>query len=93
MVSFTARIQLSGWTGNSDGFNLSGLPFASATGVNQGGAFFNYLGNFETPTPTIHISAGTQLIVFFNTAGSGLVGNTIDNLNVTIHIQGFYFTA
>ena len=92
-VTFTIRFQPVGWTANGDGFNLSGLPFTSATGVQQGGAFFNYIGNFETPTPTMHISAGSNLIVFFNTNGAGLVGNTIDNLNVTIHIQGFYYAA
>ena len=92
-VTFTIRFQPVGWTANGGGFNLSGLPFTSATGVQQGGAFFNYIGNFETPTPTMHISAGANLIVFFNTAGTGLVGNTIDNLNVTIHIQGFYYAA
>ena len=93
MVTFTARIQPSGWTGNSDGFNLSGLPFTSATGVRQGGAFFNYLGNFEDPMPTLHVGAGNTLISFFAQGGAGLTGNAINNLNVTIHIQGFYYTG
>ena len=93
MVTFTARIQPSGWTGNSDGFNLSGLPFTSATGVKQGGAFFNYHGNFEDPIPTLHVGAGNTLISFFAQGGAGLTGNAINNLNVTIHIQGFYYTG
>ena len=93
MVTFTIRLQPGSFTGNGDGFNLSGLPFTSATGVREGGGFFNYLGNFEDPMPTIHIGAGNTLISFFTQSGSGLVGNTINNLNVTIHIQGFYYTG
>ena len=93
MVTFTIRLQPGSFTGNSDGYNLSGLPFTSATGVRQGRAFFNYRGNFEDPMPTLHIGEGSTLISFFTQSGSGLAGNTINNLNVTIHIQGFYYTA
>ena len=93
-VTFTARMQVASGTANGSQVRMGGLPFASSSTLNSGGASFSYLGNINGngDIPLAFIPKNhTEIILYGQNGGTwnGDRGNNI--ISSTLHIHGHYY--
>ena len=94
LVTFTLRINATGTNVGSHA-RITGLPFTSSNGGDEGSATFGYIGNLPGGTSDdvyLYIPPNTTNIEFYYASGSNFLGNGGNGLTgKTLHIRGFYY--
>ena len=97
LVTFTARVQMSGSNAAYSHLIIQGLPYTSSGSKKEGGASIGYgqaiNQNNTSGKPTAHIPMNHTSISFYEPSGGALYANnsTFVNLDETLHIRGFYY--
>ena len=88
-------MEASAATGNSNRWQLNGLPFPSSTSPAFGGAFRNYGAMFNAtslPRLNFHIAVNSTSVRAYNGTGTLLSNTAGITLTETLIVQGFYKT-
>ena len=96
IVHFFIRVQASSATGNSNRWQVHGLPFPSIDAAAYGGAFRNYgdnLSRSQFADLNFHIARNSTSIRAYDAQGTIYANSGGVQLTRQIILQGFYKTA